>query len=168
MLTSAKKYQNKMTVYNKLSPSGFRPGVMYGLTKVHKKCINGSPHFRSILSAIGTSTYNLIQFLVTLLSPLASNDFTFPEDIRSQDQNLYMATIDVDSLFINFPLDETNDIFVSLIFKDSDVVNCLTTEDVHKLLNIATKESVLCLIMVITNGFLLILPALCLRHINMH
>ena len=97
------------TVYNKLSPSGSRPGVMYGLPKVHKKCINGSPPFRPILSAIGTSTYNLAQFLVTLLSPLTSNDFTvkdsftFAEDIRSQDQNLYMATLDVDSLFTNLP-----------------------------------------------------------------
>ena len=51
------------TVYNKLSPSGSRPGVMYGLPKVHKKCINGSPPFHPILSAIGTSTYNLAQFL---------------------------------------------------------------------------------------------------------
>ena len=120
---------------------------MYGLPKVHKKCINGSPPFRPILSAIGISTYNLAQFLVTLLSPLTSNDFTvkdsftFAEDIRSQDQNLYMATLDVDSLFTNLPLDETIDICVSLLFKDSDVVNGLTKEDVHKLLNIATKES---------------------------
>ena len=52
-----------------------------------------------------------------------------------------MATLDVDSLFTNLPLDETIDICVSLLFKDSDVVNGLTKEDVHKLLNIATKES---------------------------
>ena len=96
------------TVYNKLSPSGSRPGVMYSLSKVNKKCINGSSIFRPILAAIDISTYNLAHFLVTLLGPLTSNDFTvkdsftFAEELRSQDQNMYMATLDVDSLFTNF------------------------------------------------------------------
>ena len=94
-----------------LSPSGSRPGIMYDLPKVHKKCINGSPPFHPIFSAIDTSAYNLAQFLVTLLSPLTYNvkhSFTFVEDIRSQDQNLYITTVDVDSLFTNLQLDETN------------------------------------------------------------
>ena len=50
------------------------------------------------------------------------------EDIISQDQNLYKAILDVNSLFTNLPLDETIDICVSLLFKDSDVVNVLTKE----------------------------------------
>ena len=58
------------------------------------------------------------------------------------------GTLDVDSLFTNLPLDET---MCVIAIKDSDVVNGLTKEDVHKLLNIATKESFLCLNIVITN-----------------
>ena len=42
--------------YKDLSPSGSRPGIMYGLAKVHKVVTDGLPTFRSILSAIGTQT----------------------------------------------------------------------------------------------------------------
>ena len=44
------------SLYNNLSPTGSRPGILYGLGKVHKKAVNGSPPFRPILSAIDTPT----------------------------------------------------------------------------------------------------------------
>ena len=72
----------------------------------------------SIISAIGTPTYNLAMFLVKILTPLTTNEFTvkdsfsFAEKIRNQDQTLFMASLDVDSLFTNIPLDETIDICV--------------------------------------------------------
>ena len=44
--------------YKDLSPSGSRPGIMYGLAKVHKIVTDGLPSFRPILSAIGTPTYS--------------------------------------------------------------------------------------------------------------
>ena len=50
--------------YKDLSPSGSRPGIMYGLPKVHKIVTDGLPSFRPILSAIGTPTYKLAKFLV--------------------------------------------------------------------------------------------------------
>ena len=40
--------------YKDLSPSGSRPGIMYGLAKVHKIVTDGLPSFRPILSVIGT------------------------------------------------------------------------------------------------------------------
>lgn len=141
-----KKVINK-ELYNKLCPTGSKPGVLYGLAKVHKKSVNGSPPFRPILSAIGISTYNLAQFLVTLLSPLTSNEFTvkdsfeFAENIRLQNPDLYMTSLDVDSLFTNLPLDETIDICVNSLFENTDKVNGLSKEDVYNLLNLATKES---------------------------
>ena len=55
------------------SPSGSRPGIMYGLTKVHKIVTDGLPSFRPILSAIGTPTYKLAKFLVPTLAPLTTN-----------------------------------------------------------------------------------------------
>ena len=41
--------------YKDLSPSGSRPGVMYGLAKVHKIVTDGRPSLRLILSAIVTN-----------------------------------------------------------------------------------------------------------------
>ena len=59
-----------------LSPSGSRPGIMYGLAKVHKIVTDGLPSFRPILSAIGPPTYRLAKFLVPLLEPLTTNVYT--------------------------------------------------------------------------------------------
>ena len=39
-----------------LKPLGTRPGIIYGSCKVHKKCVDGCPPFRQILSALQTST----------------------------------------------------------------------------------------------------------------
>ena len=43
----------------KLDPIGCKPGVLYGLSKVHKSLINGLHKMRPILSAIGTPSYNV-------------------------------------------------------------------------------------------------------------
>ena len=59
---------------NDLYPSGSKPGVLYGLAKIHKALEDGTPSFRPILSAIGTPTYNLAKFCDQLLKPLRSND----------------------------------------------------------------------------------------------
>ena len=40
--------------YKNIKPVGSRPGVLYGLGKVHKETNNGLPPFRPILSAIVT------------------------------------------------------------------------------------------------------------------
>ena len=47
--------------YKLMKPTGSRPGVMYGLCKIHKDTTNGTelPPFRPILSAISTCTYSL-------------------------------------------------------------------------------------------------------------
>ena len=55
--------------YKFLKLVGGRPGIMYGLCKVHKYNLstNKIPPFRLILSAIGNSTYNLAKFFVPIL-----------------------------------------------------------------------------------------------------
>ena len=69
---------NKLTKkdHDKIYPSGSRPGVLYGLGKVHKKLVNGYPPFRPILSALGTPTYNLSKYLVPIMSKISVNKFT--------------------------------------------------------------------------------------------
>ena len=54
------------STYSNLYASGSRPGILYGLPKVHK---NGCP-IRPITSAIGTFNYKLSKFLVALLAPM--------------------------------------------------------------------------------------------------
>ena len=40
--------------FNGLYPIGSRPGILYGLAKIHKALVDGVPKFRPILSSIGT------------------------------------------------------------------------------------------------------------------
>ena len=49
--------------YEDLYPVGPRPGILYGLAKIHKPIKDGAPSFRPILSAIDTPTYKLSKFL---------------------------------------------------------------------------------------------------------
>ena len=135
--------------FDKMLPIGSRPGVLYGLAKVHKKPVNGSPPFRPILSAIGTPTYNLSKFLIPLMAPVTTNEFTinntfhFAREIIEQDSLLFMASLNVDALFTSIPLDETINIAIDELFKQKDKIKNLEKGDFRKLLELATKESCL-------------------------
>ena len=132
---------------NLLTPVGSRPGILYGLSKVHKPLVRGLPKVRPILSAIGTAAYNVAKFLVPILTPIANgpysitNSFLFNKEILEQNTTLIMGSLDVDALFTSIPLDETINIGVEELFKDKAVINKLEKKDVLKLLTLATKES---------------------------
>ena len=104
-------------------PAGSRPGVLYVLGKDYKKTKNGLTPFRPILSAIDIPSYKLAKLLLTFLTPLIQNEYTvtdsfyFTEEICKRDPNLNMASLDVDSLFTNIPLDEIIDIFLIACIK---------------------------------------------------
>ena len=68
--------------YKNIKPVGSRPGVLYGLGKVHKEINNGLPPFRPILSAIGTPTYKLAKFLLPFLTPLTQNEYTVTDSFH--------------------------------------------------------------------------------------
>ena len=84
-------------------PIGTRPGILYGQPKVHKTVINNIPQFRPILSAINTPVYNLL----TVNHYTVKIYFTFAKEVINFDHNLFMASLDVESLFTNIPVDET-------------------------------------------------------------
>ena len=92
-----------------LKPLGTRPGVMYGSCKVHKGSVGNCLPFRPILSALNTPTYKLFIFLLPILKSLTTNEFTakdsfhLAEDIVGQQHDLFMGSLDVDSLFTNIP-----------------------------------------------------------------
>ena len=101
------------SVYKSLKPRGSRFGILYGLCKVHKQLIDSCPPFRPVMSATKTPTYKLPKFLVPLLEPITTNMYTvknsfeFAKEIADQDPGLFMAILDVESLFTNIPLEET-------------------------------------------------------------
>ena len=135
--------------YKKMKPTGSRPGVMYGLCKVHKDMTNGQelPPFRPILSAIRTCAYNVAKFLVPILKEYTVNEytikdsFTFAEEITDQNAEHYMVSFDVESLFTNIPLDETIDICVERLYKNKKKVKGLLKRHFKELLTLATKSS---------------------------
>ena len=85
---------------------------------MHKPFVNELQPFRAILSAIGTPTYKLAKCLVPVFSDITQNEFTakdtltFVDEILTQNNDVYMASLDIDALFTNIPLDETIDIYV--------------------------------------------------------
>ena len=117
---------------------------MYWLPKVHKP---GVP-LRLIISSINTAGYKLAKFILPVLSPFTSNQYTlkdsnsFIEFINSVSlpSQFVMASFDIESLFTNIPLEETKQIFLSkynpTLFYD------ISTDIFSKLLDCATKESI--------------------------
>ena len=70
-----------------LKPVSSRPGVMYGSYKAHKASVENCLHFVGQLpvlvachcpnlSALNTPIYKLAKFLVPILKPLLTNEFT--------------------------------------------------------------------------------------------
>ena len=106
-----------------LSPSGSRPGIMYGLTKVRKIVTDCLPSFRPILPAIGIPTYKLAKFLVPMLESITTNEYTIKdsfilaEELQSFDFKHVMASFGIESLFTNISLEETIGLCVENLFK---------------------------------------------------
>ena len=97
----------------KLAPTGSRCGILYGLPKVHKPSVPLCP-----VSFINSDSFPLTEFLVPLLCPISTNQYTthdtfsFVKELLQLkfDNEIVMASFDVTSLFTNIPLDETIEI----------------------------------------------------------
>ena len=132
--------------YDYLYPIGSKPGILYGLGKVHKALVNGIPKFRPILSSLGTCSYKLAKFLVPLLKSITVNEFTitdsfeFGKEVLNKDADLFMGSLDVEALFTSLPLEETINIAVEQIFKDHNEVENLSQGDFKMFLEFATHE----------------------------
>src|ERR1051325_3987711 len=102
---------------------------LYGLPKTHKP---GVP-LRPILSAVTCHNYNLAKFLLPLLSPLSSSEYTvsdvfsFTKEIqqRVDVERKLMISLDIESLFTNVPVAETIDIIKVVYYLKSSIVMIL-------------------------------------------
>ena len=69
-----------------------------------------------------------------MLEPLTTNEytindsFTFAEELQSFDSKLVMASFDIESIFINIPLQETFGLCVENLLKDWTHVNNLSKD----------------------------------------
>ena len=124
----------------KLSPKGPNPARLYGLPKIHKPPVDGLPKYRPIISQIGSPTYQIAKFLLSFIQPFTENEYTvkdtfhFVSMLDDKDHRLIMASLDVESLFTNIPLDETIDIVSKKVFKNKRKVNGLSKTDFSRLL----------------------------------
>ena len=135
--------------YKFLKPVGSKPGIMYGLCKVHKynSSTNDIPPFRPILSTIGTATYNLAKFFVPILKEFTVNEYTvrdsflFYNEIKDQDSSLFMALFDIQPHFTNIPLPESVKICVERAFQNKRKVKGLLKCQFKHFLTLAVKSS---------------------------
>ena len=150
LLGMKNKFEQK--VYERLYPSSSRPGLYFGLAKVHKlkdgeKNVSNLP-LRPVISNIGTATYEVSKYLASLLQPLTKSAYTvdstkdFVTKIRgktiSGDDEL--VSFDVVSLFTNVPLNFTIQLILDKVYKDKLIKTKLTRKEMKKLLEICTKE----------------------------
>ena len=133
--------------YKKFKPRGSSFGVLYGLCKTHKKVLDKCPPLRPILSAIKTPSYNLAKFLVPLIEPITKNNFTvknsfeFSKEICEQNPEYFMASLDVESLFINIPLKETIKICCDSPYKNQEMLCNISKNQFEKLLRAAHRNN---------------------------
>ena len=149
LLGMKKKFTKKM--YKKLYPSSSRPGLYFGLAKVHKlkgsTDVNQLP-MRPVISNIGTATYELSKYLAELLRPLTKSEYSidstkdFVDRIKRKrlPQDYEMVSFDVVSLFTSVPLDYTINLILDKIYKDKLIKTKLKKDDMKKLLETCTKE----------------------------
>ena len=120
---------------------------MYDSCKVYKASVGNRLPFRPILLTLNTPTYKLAKFLIPILKPLTTNEFTvkdsfhFDEEVVDQQHDLFMGSLDIDSLFTNIPLEETIEICTNELFKESETIEGLSKTEFKERLSLATKDS---------------------------
>ena len=114
-----------------------------GLPKMHKPDVP----LRPIVSAIGSYTYNLAKFMSEILKPLShsqydvKDSFTFSSELLSVTSIPYMCSYDIVSLFTNIPINETIEISLDMLYKDTNLVHGLTRLQFKKLLIYCVKQN---------------------------
>ena len=121
----------------------YGPGYSYGTVKTHKP---GNP-LRPIISQVTTPTYQVAKKLNSLLAPYVPNGRSvssateFIDLLRTAPPCHDIASLDVESLFTNVPVDETIDIIMDRVYR-GDMPQLDIPEDVLRaMLVTCTKEA---------------------------
>ena len=70
---------------------------------------------------------------------MVKDSFGFAEEIVKQDSEFFMASLDIDSLFTNIPLEETIDICTNMLLENMEKVEGLSKIEFKELLSLATR-----------------------------
>ena len=122
----------------------YNPGYVYGNVKTHKE---NNP-LRPIISQIPTPTYNLAKSLNNIISPYLPQEFTlkstndFIDLLHSNQCNGIIASLDVESLFTNVPIDPTIQIIIEHSYNHPTIPPPkIPSEILRQLLELCTKEA---------------------------
>ena len=122
----------------------FKPGHAYGNVKTHKA---GCP-LRPIISQIPTPTYDLAKKLNKIISPYIPNKFClkssadFIDLLQTHKQEGIIASLDVESLFTNVPINDTIEIILQEVYNhDLLPPPKIPSQILKDLLLLCTKEA---------------------------
>ena len=122
----------------------YEPGYIYGNVKTHK---NGNP-LRPIISQIPTPTYHLAKQLNQLLTPYIPSKYRvkssaeFLQAIRGSSSEGTIASLDVESLFTNVPVEETISMMCNKVYRDDSTPALPIPEDsLRDLLRLCTMKA---------------------------
>ena len=132
--------------YKKVYPCGSKLATIYGLPKTHKMLFESDDFsLGPIISSIRTYNYNLAKFLTETLDPAipkehcAKDLFSFCEEIQQVSNNdNFLVSYDVCSLFTSIPFQETIEIAVELIFENNPQLK-VRKRELKQLFNFATS-----------------------------
>ena len=146
-----KRLENEVKIsekeYKLIYPRDTRSGILHESPNVHRPVIDNYLKFVSILSAIGTPTYKLTKFLVSILSHLTVNEllvhdsFSFADEISSFCPAPFMASLDVESSFTNIPLNGVINICIDNLLCGTNSIHNLDRNDMRELLTLAAYKS---------------------------
>ena len=120
----------------------YKPGYIYGNVKNHKQ----NCPLRPIISQIPTATYSISKVLNDLLTPYIPNQFNlksskeFLDVITTTTPSNMIASLDVESLFTNVPVDATIQIIIDTVYNSPSPLP-IPRLLLLQLLQICTKES---------------------------
>ena len=121
----------------------YKPGYLYGNVKTHKK---NNP-LRPIISQIPAPTYATAKKLNEIISKYLPAKYQinstdqFLEIVRATNPNNNLASLDVESLFTNVPVDQTIEIICNSVYDNLNIPPPPVQRPIlKKLLEICTKE----------------------------
>ena len=140
-----KEFINKST-YKSTKPVGVRQAFYTGQVKLIKK-LAMEYHLLSNSFSCCYTYLQISKVFPEVFNLSTANEFNvihsfhFAEEICQQDSNLHMASLDVDSLFTNIPVEKTINICVDNLYNDNENPPNIPKHNFRNLLNIATKET---------------------------
>ena len=134
--------------YEKLFPTGSRPGLFYGMAKVHKLQGNQGLKELTVRPIISNISYETANYWNNLLSPLRKsqlmvfNSKKFVEKIKAEiiPIGYKMILFDVKSLFTNVPLDEMIKTILQKVYVEKKIKTSVPKLSLKELLLLCTKH----------------------------